>query len=258
MDPYLEGHLWPDVHHRLASQLSRQLTPLLAPRYVARIVVRTVIESFDTGEFLGVMVPDVEVFASRRTTPLPQPVESSVATLNPITPAAVTVPQPLAYEIEIPSIEIRDVAGGILVTCIEILSPTNKRGLGWDEYQRKRRKVMQAQAHLLEIDLIRSGRRPVGADQAPSAPYYIYLTRAQYVEQAEVWPVQLRELLPIVPVPLRAPEADAPLNLRTALATIYDEARYDLSIDYTQPPEPPLDSSDAAWAQAQLGLNWAP
>jgi hypothetical protein len=129
MDPYLEGHLWPDVHHRLASQLSRQLTPLLAPRYVARIVVRTVIESFDTGEFLGVIVPDVEVFASRRTRPLPQPVESSVATLDPITPAAVTVPQPLAYEVEIPSIEIRDVAGGILVTCIEILSPTNKRGL---------------------------------------------------------------------------------------------------------------------------------
>lgn len=25
MDPYLEGYLWPDVHHRLASEIARQL-----------------------------------------------------------------------------------------------------------------------------------------------------------------------------------------------------------------------------------------
>ena len=37
MDPYLEGHLWPDVHHRLATEISRQLTPRLRPRYVARL-----------------------------------------------------------------------------------------------------------------------------------------------------------------------------------------------------------------------------
>lgn len=37
MDPYLEGPLWPDVHHELASTIRRQLTPRLGPDYVARI-----------------------------------------------------------------------------------------------------------------------------------------------------------------------------------------------------------------------------
>lgn len=37
MDPYLEGYLWPDFHHRLATEISRQLTPRLRPRYVARL-----------------------------------------------------------------------------------------------------------------------------------------------------------------------------------------------------------------------------
>jgi len=48
-------------------------------------------------------------------------------------------------------------------------------------------------------------------------------------------------------VPLRSPDPDVPLDLQTALNTIYDEARYDLSIDYTQPPpDPPLSDEDAA------------
>ena len=36
MDPYLEGYLWPDVHHSLASEISRQLMPRLRPRYIAK------------------------------------------------------------------------------------------------------------------------------------------------------------------------------------------------------------------------------
>lgn len=39
MDPYLEGYLWPDVHHRLATQISDQLMPMSRPRYVARIEI---------------------------------------------------------------------------------------------------------------------------------------------------------------------------------------------------------------------------
>ncbi|MCI0565030.1 MAG: DUF4058 family protein [Nitrososphaera sp.] len=42
MDPYLEGYLWPDVHHRLATEICDLLTPQLRPRYVARIEVRLV------------------------------------------------------------------------------------------------------------------------------------------------------------------------------------------------------------------------
>ena len=86
----------------------------------------------------------------------------------------------------------------------------------------------------------REGYKPAG--QAG----YIFLTRAQHRERVEVWPIQLRDTLPTVPVPLRPPEADVPLNLTTAIATIYDEARYDLSLNYRELPDPPLEGDDAA------------
>ena len=248
MDPYLEGYLWPDVHHRLATQISIQLAPLLAPRYVARIVIRTVVEELKSGDSVAVMIPDVEVFAGRRSEAGPSSEAGEVAAPAAIAPAPVIWPQSLTYEAEISSVEIRDVAGGTLVTSIEILSPTNKRGAGWDEYQAKRRRVILAQAHLLEIDLLREGQRPVPRVGSSRAPYYVFLTRAGHPGRAEVWPIQLRDPLPVVPVPLRPPDADTPLNLAKALPAIYDEARYDLSLNYGQPPDPPLEGAEAEWA----------
>ncbi len=60
MDPYLEGYLWPDVHHRLASQISRQLAPQVQPKYVARLEISMVEDrSFEVE--IGVMYPDVEI-----------------------------------------------------------------------------------------------------------------------------------------------------------------------------------------------------
>src|SRR5712692_11066288 len=54
MDPYLEGYLWPDVHHRLATQMSDQLMPLLRPRYVARIEIQVVLDETSEAD-IGIM-----------------------------------------------------------------------------------------------------------------------------------------------------------------------------------------------------------
>lgn len=251
MDPYLEGYLWPDLHHRLATRISTQLNALSVPRYVTRIVVRTVVEQLESGESVGVMLPEVEVFRGRQAD-AGSKASAAALTANPIAPAPVILSQPLSYEVEIPSVEIRDVAGRLLVTSIEILSPTNKTGVGWDEYQAKRRTVLLAQAHLVEIDLLHRGRRPVPTAGTRRAPYYIFLTRAQHRERVEAWPIQLREPLPIIPVPLRPPDPDVPLDLQAARRMAYDEARYDLSIDYSQPATPPLNDDDAEWAKTLL------
>jgi len=56
--------------------------------------------------------------------------------------------------------------------------------------------------------------------------------------------------LPVVPMPLLPGGESVRLDLSTALRIIYDEARYDLSIDYSQAPLPALTPDDAAWAQA--------
>ncbi len=252
MDPYLEGYLWPDLHHRLATEISKQLMAKIAPRYVARIVVRTLIEKIQSRETVGVMMLDVEVFTGRQRGTRPTPsAPSPIAVAEPITPATTTIPQTFTVEVDLPTVEIRDVAGGLLVTSIEILSPVNKYGEGWDEYQTKRHKVINAQANLLELDLLRRGKRPVHTHDTQRAPYYCFLTRAQTPQRVAIWAIQLHEPLPTIPVPLRLPDEDVALNLQKVFTTIYDEARYDLSLDYNEPPDPPLQGKEALWA-AQL------
>lgn len=36
MDLYLEGYLWPDVHHALANKIWQQLAPKIRPSYTVR------------------------------------------------------------------------------------------------------------------------------------------------------------------------------------------------------------------------------
>lgn len=69
----------------------------------------------------------------------------------------------------------------------------------------------------------------------------------------EVWPIQLQDKLPLVPVPLRAPDPDVPLDLSSVLAGIYEEAAYHITIDYRKAPPPPqLSKQEAAWIGRRL------
>jgi len=69
----------------------------------------------------------------------------------------------------------------------------------------------------------------------------------------DIWPLSLQDTLPIVPVPLRPPDTEVRLDLPSALTSIYDEAAYDLSIDYSQSPPPPVFSeADTHWMCALM------
>jgi hypothetical protein len=99
MDPYLEGYLWPDVHHRLATQISDQLMPLLRPRYVARIEVQVVTDESPEAE-IGIMYPDVEIVRSPRQSEVSSPPTRAGQRTSPvITPVSVSVP---LLEVEVP------------------------------------------------------------------------------------------------------------------------------------------------------------
>ncbi|MDY7006966.1 MAG: DUF4058 family protein [Cyanobacteriota bacterium] len=67
--------------------------------------------------------------------------------------------------------EIRVTAQNILVTCIEVLYPVNKRETGLTNYRQKRRRLYQAGVHLLEIDLLCRGTRPFSHPQMPDFAY---------------------------------------------------------------------------------------
>jgi hypothetical protein len=105
--------------------------------------------------------------------------------------------------------------------------------------QQKRSDLRRVGVHSLEIDWLRAAHRLTLRRPLPNAPYFIFLSRAAQPERVEVWPLQLTQPIPIVPVPLRAPDADVPLDLSAAIRNIYDHAYYQLQIDYTQPPPKP-------------------
>jgi hypothetical protein len=151
----------------------------------------------------------------------------------------------------IPTIEIRDAANNSLVTSIEILSPVNKREPGLTQYRQKRQRLYQADVHLIELDLLRRGTRPFDHPRLPTAPYFVTLTRARSAA-VDLWPIALQQTLPIIPVPLKAEDLDVALDLGVALTAIYDEAGYDLSIDYAQSPPPPaLTAADQSWLRSR-------
>jgi hypothetical protein len=147
------------------------------------------------------------------------------------------------------TVEILEAGTLQLVTAIEILSPVNKQPGrdAHDEYLRKRRELLRSSAHIIEIDLLRQGRRPPLERPVPAAPYYVVLSRVDSRPYVDVWPIQLCEKLPPIPVPLVEPDPDVTLDLGLIVAAVYERGGYATLIDYSQPPPPPLSETESVW-----------
>lgn len=92
------------------------------------------------------------------------------------------------------------------------------------------------------------------------AEYFIFLSRAEDRPITAVWPLELLDRLPVIPIPLLPGDADAALDLQGVFTATYDLLGYDLAIDYARPIEPPLRPSAAAQADSllrQAGLRVA-
>jgi hypothetical protein len=245
MDPYLEGALWTTLHHSLGTEIVRQLAPKLRPRYVALPVERFVMEiASGVSVTTASAYPNVSVAEAQPYPPEP----SETATVSAPLRLATVIPEAVPHV----TVEIRDTRHRQLVTAIEILSPTNKRGAGRMEYVTKRQRLLLSAVHLMEIDLLRMGERVPMQQPLPDAPYFVLLSRAEERPLTEVWPIALDAPLPTVPIPLLAGDPDVLLDLQTAFTAAYDVPGYDLIIDYTQPPDVPLSEANAAWVEAHL------
>jgi hypothetical protein len=250
MDPYLETpDLWPDVHHRLISEIQGSLNPLLRPHYVARVELRVYVsDEDDPGR--EAIIPDVRVEKGRKhkgTKKTRRQVAAAVA--EPI-----IIPLLVDDEIEEARLEIRHRPSNALVTIIEVLSPTNKiRGSrGRASFMEKRRDTLASDVHWVEIDLLRAGDPSVTRPPLRPCDYRIMVSRADDRLRGKYWPVSVRQPLPTIGIPLRGKDPDVPLDLNAVLRSAYDNGAYDLSIDYRRESLPPLDEEDAAWAEALL------
>jgi Protein of unknown function (DUF4058) len=266
MDPYLERH-WGDVHQSAITYIRDSLQPRLPGDLRARTQERVFIDLPDP--LRGDYYPDVRVVESPKVSGVvgsssvmaesPPQSENEAEMANGILSPA----RPLLIHLDIEPVtegyvEIIDVKSGHrIVTTIELVSVANKRpGKGRRLYLKKRKDHQASGANLVEIDLLRRGKPVlmVGRDQLPPSlrtSYQVCVWRGTRPSLVEVYPVRLRERLPVISVPLRPADPDVPLDLHTIIEQCYRNGGYD-DIDYKAEPDPSLKTADAKWADALL------
>jgi hypothetical protein len=240
MNPYVEQDLaWHDFHERFLILGAGIIGAQVRPHYIVKIDEHVYLheQGDETRQLLRradlVLIP----------TRWPTSPEPAVGLLE--APMRIRFP-----EVDIGRetfVEIRDRHSLELVTVIELLSPSNKRpGPDRDQYVAKRRQIPTSPAHLVEIDLLRGGE-PMPSLDRPDCRYSTLISRAVERPLAGFWPIDLRDRLPAIPIPVRPIHPPATLDLQELLQRVYDEAGYEFYIDQGA-PRPPLTADDATWS----------
>ncbi|HEX5444578.1 MAG TPA: DUF4058 family protein [Pirellulales bacterium] len=252
MDPYLESR-WRDVHQRLVLYSCDFLQPRLPSGLLARVEEQLFVESDDAPP--RSIYPDVRIFEHAGATATGAAASAVAVEAGEDGPFVVKVAHEPATE---GFIEIREVGeGNRLVTVIEFLSPSNKSTVkGRRLYRRKQRELRRARVSLVEIDLLRAGKRVLSLPMRELPPQYrgmyqVCVRRGWRSDEAEVYRLRLRAALPKIKVPLRKKDADIELDLQRLIELCYANGRYD-TLDYTAEADPPLEPDDAKWADELL------
>lgn len=249
MDLYLE-QFWPDVHASLIIYIRDQLEEQLPSNLIARVEERVVLE---TQADPHAVYPDVKITARRGRGSPGGAVPSPVAVIEPVIVEYRGEPATETY------LHILEAGPSQrLISVIELLSMANKLpGEGQRQYRQKQRELRDADVSLVEIDLLRGGQRILSL--APSripprvrTPYQVCVRRGWLPQRFEVYAVPLRSPLPAIRIPLREKDEDVHLDLQAVLELAYRKGRYYLTINYAEPPDPPLTGADAKWARARV------
>jgi hypothetical protein len=243
MDPFIEARrLWSDFHARFIVELHRTLNATLPPRYEALVEERTyldVVESIEESRLTKTIRPDVRIDKHSNGQVEPWPAGGGQALL--------TVPVVMHPNLDVDEresfIEVYDSAqGDRVVTCIEALSPSNKRpsSSGWGEFERKRQYMFRGAANFVEIDLLRGGRRRAMREVWPNSPYYVLVMRKEQAPRCAVFPAFSTQRLPTVPIPLADSDPDILCDLQAVVDAVLASSRYDRRLRYEEPIEPPL------------------
>lgn len=247
MNPYLENpQLWSEIYFGLIAVMARAchaeasptLNAVITPRYRAAVEKRVYVDTLLVG------IPDVAVFQRGTGIEATGSLQPTVTLSKPVT---VTVP--IVEETQERFLEIREVGTGAIVTVIEVLSPKNKRaGADKEKYDTKRQTVLNSTAHLVEIDLLRTGEPKPMAGVVASA-YRILVSRADCRPTAELYPFNLQDPLPRFLLPSRPGDEEPIMDLQHILEQVYQEAALDLAIDYSIQPIPFVSEVDFEWLQ---------
>lgn len=250
MDPYIESQKWRDFHASLIYGVREFLTPRVTPRYVVDIEEAVYLDE-DEGGSDQVRYPDVSIVEGAPNDPSGEISEDTAVAVMPVT---YTLPQPKVHRQRYLAIRERD--SKRIVTIIEVLSPTNKSD-GFAQYLEKRQEVFARPIHLVELDLLRRGRRPPTVETLEPRDYYAFVCRHEKRPEVQVYGWTLRQRMPPVDIPLKGPSEQVQLDLQSIFNTLYERAGYAYSLNYDLPVEPALSKPDAAWIRQTMS-TWVP
>jgi hypothetical protein len=248
MDPYLEDPvLWTGVHASMVVYIRNYLQPLLRPRYVAAIEERVFVQIPPQER-----IPDVWIKRTKSRKGGP-----SIALLEPDPALVVRVPE---LEIHESYVNILDLySNQKLVTVIEVVSPSNKAdGAGGQSYLSKQQEIRASSVHLVEIDLLRTGRPVLAVPEsvARAQQDYHYLTCVNRATDArdrfDLYPRRLVERLPRIAIPLADPDPDVVLDIQEVLTRTYEDGSYADQIDYRSRFRPPLSAAEQRWVNGLI------
>jgi hypothetical protein len=253
MDPYLEqSAFWASFHSRLIVAIADAVAPQILPKYYIEVETRTYQEDGDSELLVG--IPDAVVMASRATAELPkEPIElksSGVALQN--RPQRVQVP--MGVEVRERYLEVREVGTDEVVTVIELLSPKNKRvGVGRLAYEAKRQRLLGSNAHFIELDLLRrDAPMPIVGDEN-NWLYRILVSRCEERPIADLYGFNLQDVIPGIPLPLRAEDREPVIDLQAIFEGIYERSGYKFRLNYRDRlPLPLLSEEELRWVDGLL------
>jgi hypothetical protein len=232
MDPYLEHPaLWPGVHQSVITYSRDLLQEQAGDGFIVTMGERVYVEA-------------------RRAHKNPRVTKTKAAD----SPVVVVVLEGIERrEVFLEILDARN--GDKVVTVIEVLSPSNKRkGPGRELYLGKQRDVLESDASLVEIDLLREGEPTVALppESLGEEAYRVVVSRPQDRKRRELYPIALRDPLPRAGIPLVPPHADLVLDLAAVMAQTYERGAYGRRIDYGREPFPALRREDEAWCRKLL------
>ena len=197
---------------------------------------------------LLVGIPDVAI---QRAKPQAEVVPTAVAVAPPPQPIQVRVPMPLT--VRQGYLEVREVTTKEVVTAIELLSPINKRsGRGRQTYESKREQVLSSATHFVEIDLLRAYEPMEMFGIEGQSDYRILVSRSEQRPIASLYAFSVQNAIPAFSLPLRAGDPEPTVDLQKLLNEVYDKSGYDLKLDYSVEPVPPLSEADADWFRKRM------
>jgi hypothetical protein len=268
MDPYLESPRWfHGFHNSLIIYLQELLQPLLPSPYYAQTGQQMWLEMSQR-----YVDPDVHIMVERRESQGSQfPDHGGVAVAEPVVETEHEAGQPVMISVEeivqdehgewFLEIHGRWAGQDRLIATIEVVSPSNKSPgqEGFAMYRAKQREVLAGQAHLIEIDLSRAGTHvtavpeDIAREKAGSFDYHVSVHRSDRPKEFMVYPIRLRQRLPVITIPLLPSDPPVQLDLQAAFNRAYEAGPYGKTIWYRNDPiDPPLTPEQAAWAATRL------